>query len=674
MTNIWGFLVQTLTVSLVAALLLAVKELLSDKLSPRWQYGVWSVLALRILLPVSMGRNVLLPVPLWVETWKAMAEKALHSAYADVYTPISIGWPIPMLSSRPRSVTDWLFGVYAAGVVISLLWYLVSYLRLRLVLRRGSPVPEATQTRLQSVCARYALHPCHTVTVSGLPSAFVCGVLRPVLVLPADAETDDKVLLHELLHLKHHDALQSVVWCVLRSLHWCNPFLQFVFNRIGNDMESLCDQRVLEHLEGEERRAYGTILLSMANDRYPRAPGTTSVSNGGKNIARRITAIVRFKKYPKGMGLVSVCVAFVLAFPVLAGTAASYSGDLCRPVASSALSRSLAMTRIQRCTTLAGALDTYAKGLLYENGIYIAMASPLSQQAQLEAAMRYNSEADNWAAYHLDAGDELKYLLQNDYRVYNLALQSDGSYTALLAFSVSAFQNPDGEGLWKNDEGNPYDGSVAVPVTIWQETAWVVEKSGKPMQFLGLSLYQILTPDTEYPWLQYYEKTGKSGTVTLGVQTEYTVSNSVQSSGFNPFGWTTFDETLKPNAVFDRCGESTYVEYRFGGDVQQRNVLSSAAMEIAPLDAPDAQPTFSGLDFESDNGWSDSEDTSWSSNDGTAGCSRPVTSEWDGTLVSGGGDGTDMTKDGLAVLPAGYAVRIYWNGEAVEDFTFGEAN
>ncbi|MEG2138428.1 MAG: M56 family metallopeptidase, partial [Oscillospiraceae bacterium] len=494
MTNIWEFLVQTLTVSLVAALLLAVKELLADKLSPRWQYGVWSVLALRILLPVSMGRNVLLPVPLWVETWKAMAEKTLHSAYADIYTPLSIRWPIPWMEGAPQSLTDWLFAVYAAGVAGSLLWYLVSYLRLRRVLRRGSPVSEPVQASIQSVCARYALRPCRAVAVDGLPSAFVCGVLHPVLVLPADTETDEKVLLHELLHLKHHDALQSAVWCVLRSLHWCNPLMQLVFNRIGNDMESLCDQRVLEHLEGEERRDYGAILLSMANDRYPRAPGTTSVSNGGKNIARRIAAIVRFKKYPKGMGLVSVCVAVVLAVPVLAGTAASYSGELCRPNASSALDQAMAMTRIQRCTTLAGALDTYAKGLMYENGIYIAMASPLSRQDALESEMRYNAESDGWVAYHLDTVDELQYVMQNDgYRVYNLESQADGSYKALLIFSASAFLNPNGKGWWTDESGGAYAGSVAIPVSVWRENGWVVEERGKPMEFLGLSLYHILT-------------------------------------------------------------------------------------------------------------------------------------------------------------------------------------
>ena len=40
MTNIWEFLLQTLTVTIAAGLLLVIKELLRDKLSPRWQYGI----------------------------------------------------------------------------------------------------------------------------------------------------------------------------------------------------------------------------------------------------------------------------------------------------------------------------------------------------------------------------------------------------------------------------------------------------------------------------------------------------------------------------------------------------------------------------------------------------------------------------------------------------------
>ena len=75
MHNIWEFLLQTVSVTLVAALLLVMKRLFEDKLSPRWQYGIWSILALRILLPVTTNRRILLPLPLYAETLKSIAEK-----------------------------------------------------------------------------------------------------------------------------------------------------------------------------------------------------------------------------------------------------------------------------------------------------------------------------------------------------------------------------------------------------------------------------------------------------------------------------------------------------------------------------------------------------------------------------------------------------------------------
>jgi len=61
MTNIWAFLLQTLTLSVTALLLLLIKRILEDKLSPRWQYGVWSVLLLSALIPANfLGRQGLL--------------------------------------------------------------------------------------------------------------------------------------------------------------------------------------------------------------------------------------------------------------------------------------------------------------------------------------------------------------------------------------------------------------------------------------------------------------------------------------------------------------------------------------------------------------------------------------------------------------------------------------
>ena len=55
MTDSWGFLLQTLTASEAALLLLLVKAMFRDKLSPRWQFGIWSILGLVLLIPAGLG-------------------------------------------------------------------------------------------------------------------------------------------------------------------------------------------------------------------------------------------------------------------------------------------------------------------------------------------------------------------------------------------------------------------------------------------------------------------------------------------------------------------------------------------------------------------------------------------------------------------------------------------
>ena len=90
MTDFWSFLLQTLTASGVAVLLLCVKALFRDKLSPRWQFGVWGILALILLLPAGWGgRHVLLNWPLWVEALKS-ALTGQFGTLTRVYAPIPL--------------------------------------------------------------------------------------------------------------------------------------------------------------------------------------------------------------------------------------------------------------------------------------------------------------------------------------------------------------------------------------------------------------------------------------------------------------------------------------------------------------------------------------------------------------------------------------------------------
>ena len=528
MSSIWAFLLQTASVSLAAALLLLLKTIFADKLSPRWQYGIWSLLALRILLPAGMDRGIVLSqLPLWIEVLKSRIEFGLSSAYSAVFTPVSCRHILPEFSGAPQSVTDWLLVIYAAGIAVFSARYLFSYVRLRRLLRKNGRA--VCGESLHGVCARYGLKPCPVVEVEGLPSAFVCGVFRPVLAIPAGDVVDEKILLHELLHLKYYDAAQSVFWCALRCLHWCNPFLHMVFDRIGNDMESLCDQRVLERLEGEERREYGMILLSMASEQYARCPGTTSISNGGSFIARRIEAIVRFKKYPRGMAVVSVCIGAVLLSPVLHGSAISFDGDHYGPVEIGELSGAMATARLNRCSTVAGAIDTYARGLIQENGVFIAMASPLSQHEEIAAQMYRAATEENWVSRHLDSGVELDHVDSAErYHIFDLTERSDGSYTGYLSFVIWALVDEYGHGWGLGEQKEDETGHILIPIRVYQSDGWVVEETDRRIFTTQVRYGHLSDPGEAYP-ARVLTAEGEYGITTISFRTEYSLSSDITS-------------------------------------------------------------------------------------------------------------------------------------------------
>lgn len=648
MTNIWGYLTQTASVSLIAALIFLIKALLNDKLSPRWQYGIWGILALRILFPVPIETKILLPISVWVETLKSVVEKGLNSNYSEVYVPAKLTHIFPNALGTPTSITDWLFVLYAVGFFASIMWYLISYLRLHRMLKKGTKPSEKNQQRIQRVCKKYDLKDCNTVAIKGLPSAFVCGGWRPILALPADKEVDEKVILHELLHLKYHDEMQSFLWCILRSFHWCNPFLQYVFHRIENDMEALCDQRVLERLEGEERREYGMILLDMANEKYARMPGTSSISNGGKNVKRRIATIVRFKKYPKGMSLVSVCIGILLLFAAFVGQTQAGNDKIYQPLNYKALQYSLANARISRCTTLAGALDTYAKGLMLENGVYIATVSPMEKQAEIEEKLERNKSTSN-PYYHCDSGEEFDQMYSwEGYTIFNLIEVAENYYEAILSFTVV-------------DRVDGRDGSLLIPLKIHYEDAWVVEESGE-RKLTPFEVNTSIFPSLGIPTMKSYESIGEYGTAKVNLISLCKIKNEVPEQTAL-LGTTPFNTLVNTDAEFETICLGNLIDY------------TCKTSEDGNLPEETFGVQYNLVDEHGNTKMEEIKRTQPHFGEGPYGniCAVESVTEGDYEYRIWHSTWKDITLEEIEKhIPESYKMNIYWDGEVVEELVLTE--
>jgi len=628
MRDIWGFLLQTLAVSSAAAVLLLVKAMFRDKLPPRWQLSVWSVLGLAAAVPAGInGRYTLFNWPLLVEGLKTLC--------TGEYTLTRIGVPIPLPAlSLPRSGAEWAFAVYVLGVLFLLGRYIFAYLRLRLALKRGRKTD--LEARIREIAARHGLAACEAVEVEGVESCFVCGLIKPVLAVPAGKAPEDKVLLHELMHLKHKDALWGAAACLVRCLHWCNPLVWYCARRMANDVESACDQRVLERLEGEERREYGKILLSMASEKYACVPGTSSMANGGKNIRRRIEAIARFKLYPAGMGLVSVCLTVLLGVTLLGGTAAAAVEDGGEIPAAFAM----ASARTTRCTTPAGALDAYGKALLTGRPLYRALCASVEEHKEL-------AEAEKWDG-GLPAPAEASY----GYTVLDMIPREDG-YTCRMALTL-------------RDDGKRHEGAWFV--LVWQELLvkkdagrWIVEPQS-----------EFFRAETDSPYLAWGSEALPSivyaaETETVRVEIRYQKAFEVESAASQAQDSIRLDRgrdlSPDPHAAFGAVYENQSTWLIYIGTEEEAEEIRFASVSTAPLLGDGSWPELEKPVItlrESHGNWG-SDGSAWGAG------------AWDvATMpeknISGGGIGGAFDESAFD-LPEGYACRLNINHMHAADLT-----
>jgi beta-lactamase regulating signal transducer with metallopeptidase domain len=149
----------------------------------------------------------------------------------------------------PRLV-GFVLGLWLAGAGFVAIRLLSSYASARALVRRAEPFPGHAN-----------------VLVSGeIAIPFVCGVFRPVIVLPESARAWPAgrlrvVLAHEGMHVARLDLLwQALAQCAC-VLYWFHPLIWWAASRLRLECEQACDDGVLA--QGESASAYAGHLVEV---------------------------------------------------------------------------------------------------------------------------------------------------------------------------------------------------------------------------------------------------------------------------------------------------------------------------------------------------------------------------------------------------------------------------
>jgi beta-lactamase regulating signal transducer with metallopeptidase domain len=99
----------------------------------------------------------------------------------------------------------------------------------------------------------------------------LCGWFKPFVVISNELVENitshhlEQVFIHELTHYKNKDTLKLFLIELAISIHWFNPLLYYLRSVIVQDIELVCDEKVLKRLDRSHYADYGKVLIDCSN-------------------------------------------------------------------------------------------------------------------------------------------------------------------------------------------------------------------------------------------------------------------------------------------------------------------------------------------------------------------------------------------------------------------------
>ncbi len=258
----------------VILLLLAVKPFTIKRFSARWQYYMWLVAAVCMIVPFwkaipRQEAQKIIPDTAETQTMQPQAtpmpEQPNNAAVTD-NIPVKYR-EIPLGRTRTLRVYDLIAYIWAAGAGIFLVAAFGNYY-IFLFKKKRSSMELNYNAAFEGAKKELGVKRRIRVRVSGnMESPMLVGTFFPVIYLPQngmDESAERMVFLHELTHYKHGDLIYKWLVLIVNALHWFNPLAYLLSANVSQSCEVYCDMSVVRDMDEENKTMYMKTILLLA--------------------------------------------------------------------------------------------------------------------------------------------------------------------------------------------------------------------------------------------------------------------------------------------------------------------------------------------------------------------------------------------------------------------------
>lgn len=246
--------------------LLALKPMTVNRFPVRWQYAMWLVVALCMLVPAWKfipKQNVEMLAP----DDSNQAQELLVTQTPDSPERVIIeDMPIEDIDTSSVEIYDLIAYIWFGGVCIYLCLAVGSYVVFLIKKRKGS-FGLAEDENFEEVKKELHIKRKIKVRVSNdADSPMLVGVLFPVIYTPnsvVDKEAEKMIYCHELTHYKNKDLLCKWFVLFVNAVHWFNPLVYLLNSNVSQACEVVCDMAVIKNSDEEEKKLYMNTILDL---------------------------------------------------------------------------------------------------------------------------------------------------------------------------------------------------------------------------------------------------------------------------------------------------------------------------------------------------------------------------------------------------------------------------
>ncbi|SFC87520.1 BlaR1 peptidase M56 [Bacillus sp. 491mf] len=336
--------------SVLVGLILCVKVLLRNKLSPRWHYLLWMILIVRLLLPwspdssysmysllsygyktttftqnqpVVSSKNERVHEMENMQNTSTVTEETSSTDHTPQTTKKHIVEPAQNKKQKDTSISFYKIASYiwVMGVIIlGFTTYLINR-RLYSYIQQQPVITEERVVNIFEKCKRsMSIQQNIPLLLAGkISSPTVFGFFHPKVLVSSvhisrlNEQQLQHIFHHELAHIKRRDVCVNWIMYCLLVLNWFNPILWYAYSCMREDQEIACDALALTFFEEKEKIAYGYTIINLLEhySNYYQVPGLANLIRNKRALKRRIFMIKKFQKKSyrwSALGVITVVV------------------------------------------------------------------------------------------------------------------------------------------------------------------------------------------------------------------------------------------------------------------------------------------------------------------------------------------------------------------------------